>query len=595
MALGLLLVLALVVFPACEGEGPSTTEIPYDHPGIFVEETIGNIDSLDPAWAYDTASGEQLTYAYETLIAYDGESTSELVPVLATALPSISGTDVTFTIQTGVKFYLGGNLTAEDVEYSIERALVQDRAGGPVWMLYMTLLGVDGSRGGGGSFQVTGQQIDDAVDVSGNQVTFHVDSEPMVPLFLQMMTGTWASILDKGWCIDNGDWDPAVYQLSDEAPLTGWKHYNNPAKSASYLYNHMNGTGPWQLTSPSDYTNGVSITLHANGTWWQGTPPFTSVVVKWIDEFSTRKTDFTTGLADHIYVPRQYIHQLDDYEVQVHYPLPGLQCDAFFFNFNIPANTWIGSGALDGNGIPPDFFTDLNVRKAFSQLFDYDTYITTALLGEGIRLGSPVVEGLPYYDEDASMYDFDLTAANASMNAAWGGVLASTGFKFTVSYNTGNIARQTACTILTQNVNKLSNNYLVNAQPRLWSTILNDIVAGSMPMFQIGWLADYPDPDNFVVPFMASWGTFSEFQSYSNPAVDALILQGEGTANAAIRANVYDQLQQLYYTDAPGIMLAQPSGRAYFTPYIHGYYFNPMIPGTPGPLWQMSKSTTKEL
>ena len=58
---------------------------------------------------------------------------------------------------------------------------------------------------------------------------------------------------------------------------------------------------------------------------------------------------------------------------------------------------YIGSGKLDGNGIPVDFFSDLNVRIAFCYAFDYDTYIADALQDQGVQRGSPVVAGLYGY------------------------------------------------------------------------------------------------------------------------------------------------------------------------------------------------------
>ena len=62
-----LLCLALVALPACTAppageEEEDKPRIPYKNHGIFVQDTIGDVDSFDPAWAYDTASGEQVTY-----------------------------------------------------------------------------------------------------------------------------------------------------------------------------------------------------------------------------------------------------------------------------------------------------------------------------------------------------------------------------------------------------------------------------------------------------------------------------------------------------------------------------------------------------
>ena len=68
-----------------------------------------SIDTLDPALAYDTASGEIIQNTYDTLIFYKGTSTSEFVPLLASEMPTISadGKTYTFKIRTGVKFHNG--------------------------------------------------------------------------------------------------------------------------------------------------------------------------------------------------------------------------------------------------------------------------------------------------------------------------------------------------------------------------------------------------------------------------------------------------------------------------------------------------------
>ncbi|RLE08178.1 ABC transporter substrate-binding protein, partial [Candidatus Aerophobetes bacterium] len=131
------------------------------NPDTIIEATIGTVDSLDPAWAYDTASGEVIFNIYETLIFWDGTRTDKFVPMLATKVPSVEnglisedGLTYTFPIRKGVKFHNGEPLTPEDVEYSFERAMVQDRDGGPVWMLYEPLLGIQSSRDAEGNIVV---------------------------------------------------------------------------------------------------------------------------------------------------------------------------------------------------------------------------------------------------------------------------------------------------------------------------------------------------------------------------------------------------------------------------------------------------------
>ena len=118
-------------------------------PTTYVEATIGEADTLDPHLAYDTASGEVLYNVYDNLIAYKGSSVSEFVPKLSTQVPTVQnglvkdgGKTYIFPIRKGVKFHNGNPLTPEDVEYSFERGLLYDPAGGPMWMMLYALFGV---------------------------------------------------------------------------------------------------------------------------------------------------------------------------------------------------------------------------------------------------------------------------------------------------------------------------------------------------------------------------------------------------------------------------------------------------------------------
>ena len=566
-----------MVLPGCTGGGGGGVSIPYRNDGIFVQETIGGPETLDPAWSYDTASGEQIDYVYERLINYDGVKTDEFVPVLATSLPTYNATAHTFrfTIRPGVKFHEGGNLTAEDVEYSFERAMIQDRSGGPLWMLYGPLVG---TTGWSGNFT----EVDQAVEAVGNDVIFTLGGGDhwQIP-FLQILCGGWASIVDKEWCISNGEWDGTPGDA---------ENHHDPEATEDYLTDDMNGTGPWKL---QEWDVGNDVTLVKNDDYWGDPAPFDYVITKQVEEWTDRKLDLQNGEADLVYVPRQYIDELEGWtDLNVYKDLPSLLADAFFFNFAIDGNsTWMGSGALDGNGIPTDFFSDVDVRKGFNYAFDWDTYLNDILMGEGKQLGSPVVEGLYGYNPNASKYSLNLTKAQEHLEAAWGGDVWDKGFKFTMLYNAGNDVRKAGCEILKDNLFKINTKFQISVLPLDWGTgMVPELVTGRLTCFQIGWLADYPHADNFVVPFMTTYGAFSGFQSYGSPALDAQIKAAFEETDPATQLDLYYALQEKYYEDAPGIMLAQPTGRRYFTKYISGFYFNPMISGNPGPLYHMEKS-----
>ena len=251
---------------------------------------------------------------------------------------------------------------------------------------------------------------------------------------------------------------------------------------------------------------------------------------------------------------------------------------------------YIGSGALDGNGIPVDFFSDVDVRKGFSYAFDWVTYIADAMSGEGVQRGSPIVEGLPFFNPDASMYSLNLTLAQAHLEDAWDGEVWEKGFKMTLLYNVGNVPRKIACEILAENLASINENFQVSILPLAWPVFLSKLYGGDMPMFLVGWQPDYPHPDNFVVPFMHSEGTFSGWQYYGYPALDTKIMAAFQDTNPVTQEAKYYEIQEIYYQDAPGIILAQPTVRRYFTQHIDGFYYNPTESSYAGRIYDLSKS-----
>ncbi|MCJ7670373.1 MAG: ABC transporter substrate-binding protein [Dehalococcoidia bacterium] len=252
---------------------------------------------------------------------------------------------------------------------------------------------------------------------------------------------------------------------------------------------------------------------------------------------------------------------------------------------------YIGSGALDGHGIPVDFFSDLNVRKGMCYAFDYNTYITQALLGQGTQRGSPVVYGLYGFNPSASMYSYNLTQAKYYFEHSSWGNLTAIGFKFTLLYNVGNLPRKTACELLAEGLYRVSPNFQVSVQPLAWPTILSKIFGTrDMPLYQIGWQADYAHADNFIVPFMHSQGVYSYWQGYGSSALDDLIADAFEETDPGAQLTKYYDLQQRYYDDAPGIALAQPLVRRYFTGHISGFLYNPVDPSYPCQVMDLTKS-----
>jgi peptide/nickel transport system substrate-binding protein len=291
---------------------------------------------------------------------------------------------------------------------------------------------------------------------------------------------------------------------------------------------------------------------------------------------------------------------------------PELMLDANMFTFVInPASPYIGTGSLP-TGIPTNFFSNTNVRKAFAYSFSQTQYITNALFGAAqVNRVNPFVEGLypDYYNWASSGYNMNYLAAFTCLTSATftvGGVTKSLwqwGFTFTLPYNTGNSARQTACTEIQTFFTTLqtmfgtgpfgpAGTFTINLVPISWNTFITDFYAQNLPMFDVRWLADFADADDFVRAYMHSNGFFASLQGYTaanggSTQKDALIDQalftddsaGLGSPGYMARQALYNQLQQIYYNDCPSFTVATPTGGHWCNYWVKGWYYDALYPG----------------
>jgi peptide/nickel transport system substrate-binding protein len=541
------------------------------NPDTIIHVQYGTIQSLDPHRAYDTASGQADMNLYDTLISFDGPSTENFIPVLAEKVPSEAnglirdgGRTYVFPLRKGVKFHNGAEMTPEDVEYTFERAMVTDQDGGPIWMIYEPLLGIASSRDEG-NIAVKFRDIDNAVETDGWNVIFHL-KDPYPP-FLGILAQYWSSIINKDFTIANGGWDGTA---------ANWTEFNNPDQGTEALYNKEMGTGPYKLVK---WDPGVEISFVRFEDYFREPAQVKNVVVKVVEEWTTRKLMFTAGDADTILVDNMYWSEMETVEgIKIYKDLPRLSNTAVFFNFDISTegNQTVGSGKLDGQGIPSNFFQDINLRKAFAYSFDHDTYIQDAFQGSAVTPSSPIVEGLPFRNPSNPIYSFDSTKAKQHFQKAWDGKVWEKGFKLTILYNTGNDLREIACQMIEENVESLNPKFQIDIRNVDWGNYLNMMVQKKCPLFVIGWVADYPDPHNFVHPYQHSQGTFSAWQSYKNPEVDRLIGEGIKLVDPAKRKEIYYELARLYYGDVPGFQISQSTYRIHVRDWLSGYYWNPV-------------------
>ncbi len=574
----LTLTTTLFLFASCGAPQPGEP-MAIKNPDTYSLVTIADADSLDPAWSYDTASHVVILNVYDPLLKYKGSSTQELEPVIATQVPSKSnglispdGLTYTFPVRQGVKFHDGTPLTPEDVKYSLMRFLLQDRAGGPSSLLLEPILGYPSTRDTTGkAMEKAFLDADKRIQVQGDNLVLQLP-KPYSPLLT--ILATWAPSISRQWAISHGDWD---------GTQATWEAFNNPQKESSYFFEHVNGTGPFQLERWDKKNR--EIVLARNEDYWKGPAQLRRVIIKTVTEFATRRLMLSAGDADTVSVERSQLSQVQGLSgVEIIDDLPAIEMNPviyFTFDVNPVGNPNIGSGKLDGKGIPPDFFSDVDVRKGFAYALDYEVYIRDVYRGKGTQATGCIPKTLPGHDPDAPHYTHDLKKAEEHFKRAWGGTVWETGFHFTLTYNEGNIARQTLCQIMKVNVEKLNPKFKIDIRPIQWSTYLDASQNKMLPMYTLGWAADYPDAHNFVFPLLHSLGNYPDQQGYKNPEIDRLIEQAISETDLEKRKALYSEVLVLAYQDVPHLVILDRVMPRVQRTWVKGWYHNPVFPNSP--------------
>ena len=142
---------------------------------------------------------------YESLVYYNSR-TFKVEPQLATSWREVSPTQLRFTLRSGVKFSDGSPLTADDVVFSLGRAMARTS-----------------------NYAVYTQGIDRAVKVNDNTVDVMLKGPN--PVLLNQMTEL--RIMSKAWAEKNKSLEPKDIRTKDE----------------TFAHRNAMGTGPYMVQS----------------------------------------------------------------------------------------------------------------------------------------------------------------------------------------------------------------------------------------------------------------------------------------------------------------------------------------------------------
>jgi len=470
--------------------------------------------TLDPAIAKDFSSYTYVVHIFSGLVRLDHEL--NVVPDIAERWEeSPDGTEFTFYLREGVRFHSGREVRAADVKYSWERAC-HPETGSDTALTYLgDILGVS-------------EMIDGHVDeISGVEVVgdyiLRVTIDAPRPYFLSKLAYPTAFVVDS----------------TNVASGTGW--WRKPV-----------GTGPFKLR---EWTAGQWLILERNDDYY-GDPAGVELVVYYLS--GPPMAMYELGHIDVVSVYGPYIHRVRD-QAGPFYPELAVtpELSLYYLGFNTAR--------------PP--FDDVSVRLAFCHAVNRERIsrlILRDMVGEAKGILPP---GMPGYDEGLAGLDYDVEKARDLISASsYADVSNLPPITVTVS-GYGNYIPEFLGAIIQEWQQNLG--VEVSVRQMEPEPFVYNLKKEKDEMFLLGWIADYPDPHNFL-DILFRTGAENNIFEYSNPVLDELLDRAAVEQDADVRLALYREAERIVVEDAPCLPLWHGINHVLVRASIKGYEVNPV-------------------
>ncbi len=432
-----------------------------------------------------------------------------LVPALAERWSVSKDQKVyTFTLRRGVRFHHGRELRAQDVKDSFERGARGKRP----WVF---------DKLSGATEFVRGQ----AKEIHGIRVV----NDLTVELSLARPFAPFPYLLA---------YDAAFIVPREVAGERGVEFASRPV-----------GTGAFRFVS---WRRDDQVTLEAFPDHFRGAPHLDRIVYRIIPSELTRFQEYRTGNLEHVDVPTGH--------VQSTRRDPTLSKEL---------QTWpiLGTYALRFTLTQPPFERK-GLRQVFNHAIDTKAIAEVLLEGSVVPAKGVLPPGMPGYAPTLSGYPFDRARARR--------LLAEAGFpggrglpSITLHYNTNDLHKRIAELVQGQLRE-------VGIQVRLasldWAAYIKLVDDGGTQWHRMGWIADYPDPENFLTVLFhgRNWGAPGNTSRYRNPVVDRLLDEADALPLGPTRLAKYREAERLIVEDAPWVFVYHYGSRLLVKPYVRG-------------------------
>jgi len=494
--------------------------LPGEIPSLVTEGDVLNLygidpHTLDPAISGDSTSHEYILQIFSGLLKLDDNL--EPAPDIAMGWEvSDDGKTYTFHLREDVTFHDGRGVKAEDFKYSWERAANPDTGSQTAPSYLIDIVGVKAVINGE-STEISGVRVTD-------NYTLEVTIDAPKSYFLSKLTYPTAYVIDR-YNVESG---------------TEWWH--NP-----------NGTGPFKL---KEWVEGNRLVLERYEDYYGTKAGINGVVYHILSGFPM--TLYETGEIDVTGVYTSNIDRVTDTAGPFHDELKtNAELSFFYIGFNTTK--------------PP--FDDAKVRQAFSQAVDKEKLASLVFRDMMQKADGILPPGIPGFNEALSGLDYDVDRAKDLIRkSSYRRIENLPPITITTAGRGGQISGELEAIIHQWRENLGVEVKVRQLEPERYFYHLKD---EKDEMFDMGWIADYPHPQDFLEILFGS-GMENNYGEYSNPEVDALLKRAGVELDTEKSLELYRQAEQILVDDAACLPLWFGRNFVLVKPHIKGYDLNPM-------------------
>lgn len=495
-------------------------QAPQKAPAPAGEGTVLNLYNIDPLTLDPAVSGEVTSHQYITQL-FGGlvrlDDNLEPAPDIAREWEvSDDGRTYTFSLRRDVRFHDGREVKAEDFKYSWERASAPATGSMTAATYLGDIVGVAEVLAGG-TKEISGVRVVD-------DYTLQVTIDAPKSYFLAKLTYPTAYVVDRANVESGANW------------------WHNP-----------NGTGPFKL---KQWDENSLFVLERNELYYGDLARVNSIVFHLLAGVPMNL--YETGEIDVTGVGLGYIDKVTDKAGAFYRELEVVPELSFFY---------IGFNATR----PP--FDDADIRRAFSMAVDKDKLASLVFRDMVQRADGILPPGMPGFNEELKGLKYDVKRAKELIAASkYGDVSNLPPITITTSGWGGLISSE-----LEAIIEEWRRNLGVEVKVRQLEPLrfLYNLREEKDEMFMIGWVADYPHPQNFLEILFYS-GVDNNYGEYSNPEVDALLKRAGVELESEVSLGLYQQAEQKLVEDAAALPLWFGKNYILVKPYVNGYDLNPM-------------------